>query len=68
MRAAAVFHDVGKAVQYYQHQFNEKCECLKTEGPSFYLHEVLSAVYFDFSYRAMAGGLLRLEIFPFSQF
>jgi CRISPR-associated endonuclease Cas3-HD len=48
MRAAAVFHDVGKAVQYYQHQFNEKCECLKTEGPSFYLHEVLSAVYFDF--------------------
>jgi len=47
VRAAAVFHDVGKAVQIYQQQFNEKCECLKADSPSFYLHEVLSAVYFD---------------------
>jgi len=44
--AAAVFHDAGKAVEYYQRQFDEKGECLLRDSPSFYLHEVLSAIYF----------------------
>jgi CRISPR-associated endonuclease Cas3-HD len=49
--AAAIFHDVGKAIEYYQSQFNEKGECVKPKRPdgrpTFRLHEVLSAVYFD---------------------
>ncbi|MCX8201388.1 MAG: CRISPR-associated endonuclease Cas3'' [Candidatus Caldarchaeum sp.] len=40
----AFFHDVGKAVESYQERFDEKCTCLKGKC-SFYLHELLSAVY-----------------------
>ncbi|MEM4334163.1 MAG: HD domain-containing protein [Nitrososphaerota archaeon] len=45
--AAALFHDVGKGVVYYQKQFDDVCGCAMPKGPSFYLHELLSAVYLD---------------------
>jgi len=45
--ASAVFHDVGKAVEYYQRQFFDNGRCRNDRDPSFYLHEILSAVYFD---------------------
>ncbi|MCS7110118.1 MAG: CRISPR-associated endonuclease Cas3'' [Candidatus Caldarchaeum sp.] len=40
----AFFHDVGKAVKYYQERFDDGCVCVKGKC-SFYLHELLSAVY-----------------------
>ncbi|MEM0444132.1 MAG: CRISPR-associated endonuclease Cas3'' [Candidatus Caldarchaeum sp.] len=43
---AAFFHDVGKAVEYYQERFDEKCECISRRC-SFYLHELLSAAYLN---------------------
>ncbi len=45
--ASAVFHDVGKAVEYYQRQFFDDGRCRNDRNLSFYLHEILSAVYFD---------------------
>lgn len=44
--AAAVFHDVGKAIKPYQDQFDWECRCLKKDDPSFPFHEIFSTVYF----------------------
>ena len=43
---AALFHDTGKAVTYYQKQFDNDCACRSNKGPSFSYHEILSAVHF----------------------
>jgi len=44
---AALFHDTGKAVTYYQKQFDNDCGCRSNKGPSFSYHEILSAVHFQ---------------------
>jgi len=40
----ALFHDTGKAIEYYQQQFDERCNNI-TPKYSFYLHELFSAIY-----------------------
>jgi len=40
----ALFHDIGKAIEYYQQQFDEKCNNIYPKY-SFYLHELFSAIY-----------------------
>jgi CRISPR-associated endonuclease Cas3-HD len=44
---AALFHDTGKAVTYYQKQFDNDRGCRSNKGPSFSYHEILSAVHFQ---------------------
>lgn len=43
MVLAAASHDLGKALKMYQDQFDNSCNLLRGEGPSFRNHEVYSA-------------------------
>lgn len=40
---SAILHDLGKGALYYQQQFTDRCDSSK-DVPSFYLHEISSAV------------------------
>lgn len=42
---AGVFHDVGKAIEAYQVNYEDDCTPIEGRASGFYLHEVFSAVY-----------------------
>lgn len=44
VRLTCICHDVGKASDEYQRQFNDKCELIAKSLPSFKFHEIPSAV------------------------
>jgi CRISPR-associated endonuclease Cas3-HD len=41
---SAILHDIGKSAHKYQSQFDDKCKSCTHQIPSFYLHEVSSAI------------------------
>ena len=47
-----ILHDIGKAAEYYQEQFDEECNTLNGGKPSFLYHEIGSALFFYYDYEA----------------
>ena len=47
-----LLHDLGKAGEYYQDQFDDECNTLNNEQPSFLYHEIGSALFFYNDYNA----------------
>ena len=57
-----ILHDLGKAGEYYQDQFDDECNTLNNERPSFLYHEIGSALFFynDYSVKREIRELLAL--------
>lgn len=51
IKDAVLLHDIGKAGEYYQIQFDDNCVAIK-EDPSFIYHEIGSALFFYYDYDA----------------
>ncbi len=49
IKDAILLHDMGKASEYYQKQFNDECNPI-VPNPSFIYHEVGSALFFFYDY------------------
>jgi len=47
-----ILHDIGKAAEFYQEQFDEECNTLNSGTPSFLYHEIGSALFFYYDYKA----------------
>lgn len=54
-------HDIGKAGEYYQEQFDENCNSKKSDV-SFIYHEIGSALFFYDNFKGEIGKLLTLAV------
>ena len=52
VRDLILLHDLGKAGEYYQEQFDNECNMLNNGKPSFLYHEIGSALFFYNGYDA----------------
>ncbi|MGC8567285.1 MAG: CRISPR-associated endonuclease Cas3'' [Caldisphaera sp.] len=50
VKDVVVLHDIGKAGEYYQEQFDDNCNSIKSEF-SFIYHELGSALFFYYDYK-----------------
>lgn len=54
-------HDIGKAGEYYQEQFDENCNPIR-DNVSFIYHEIGSALFFYHNFKDKIGKLLTLAV------